>query len=95
MVAAIIAKKKKYIRAFRNANALSSQQAIGVNDLGIRKGPIFSKLLKEGVIREADNERFYLDEGTEREVTTRRRKTVSIILFVILLALAIVFGVLR
>jgi len=95
MVAAIIAKKKKYIRAFRNANALSIQQAIGANELGIKKGPIFNKLLREGVIREADNERFYLDEATEREVTTRRRKTVSIILFVILLALAVVFGVLR
>ena len=45
--------------------------------------------------READNERFYLDEATEREVTTRRRKTMSIILFVILLTLAVVFGVLR
>ena len=95
MVTAIIAKKKKYIHAFRNANALSSERATGLTELGISKGPIFNKLLRERIIRETNNERFYLDEATEKEVTARRRKAVSIVVFVMLLTLAIVFGVLK
>ena len=95
MIAAIIVKKRRYIRTFKNAGALSFQTAIHLKDHHISTGPVFNKLVREGIIVAADNERYYLDEITEENVTTKRRKIVAVILFVVLLALAIVFGVLK
>ncbi|MEO6718955.1 MAG: hypothetical protein ABIN67_01275 [Ferruginibacter sp.] len=95
MVAAIIARRKKYIRAFKNANATCVQQAISLNDLGMRKGPIFNGLLRRDVIRHAERERYYLDEAVAKKMTEKRRKAAMIALIVILLALAIAFGVFK
>jgi hypothetical protein len=95
MIAAVIAKKRKYIRTFKNAGALSFQTAINPEDHHISTGPIFNKLVREGIIVAADSERYYLDEVAEENVTTKRRKIVVFILFVVLLALAIVMGVLK
>ena len=95
MVPAIIVKQKRYIRAFRNVNAVSDQQAIRLDDLGIRKGPIFNGLLRRGVIRHATDEKYYLDQLTEATMMARRRKVAIIVLVIMLLALTIVFGVFK
>ena len=95
MIAAIVAKKRKYIRVFKNAGALSSPNAINLKDHNIHKGPIFNKLVREGIIVPIGNDRYYLDEVTEADITTKRRKIIAVTLFVIFLALAIVFGVLK
>ena len=95
MIAAVIAKKKRYIRIFKQAKALSAQQALSLEELGIRKGPIFNKLMREGIIREKGKEQYYLDESREADVTVKRRRVILIVLIAIMICLAVVFGVFK
>ena len=90
----IFAIRKKYIRIFRKAHATTRERAINPKAHGIRTGIIFSKLIREGTLRRVDDDRFYLDENAERSSTHKRKKIVFTILVVVLLVLAVVFGLL-
>ncbi len=91
----IFALRKKYIRKFRKAKATTQERAINPKAHGIRTGLVFSKLIHEGVICRVGEDRFYLNEAAEKSSTRSRRKLALIIVVVMFLALAVVFGLLR
>ena len=74
MFAAIIAKTRKYIRIFKNQGAISPATSIIPAEYGIRHTLVFKKLLRQGIIIQAGNEKYYLDEIKEEQVRNRRQK---------------------
>ena len=93
IAAAIIAKRNKYVRIFKRVNSTSPANGIIPAEHGIHKGLVFHKLEREGSIKPAGNDRYYLDEVAEAAATAKRRKVALIALVVLLIGLAIVFGV--
>ncbi len=81
------------MRRFKSAGAVTAITAIEPGSQGIKKGWIFGKLLREGSIRAATGDLYYLDEEREKYLSGKRKKIVLSVLLVLLLALAIVFGV--
>ncbi len=86
----IIAKTKKYIRAFRRAMATNANNAIALTDHGINKSFVFNKLVRRGVIIKTNEDKYYLDERREHEVMKRKRAIVITVMAVILIAMLII-----
>jgi len=87
--------RRKYIRAFKRAGAISSRQGIVPGEHGVRNGLVFSRLVSEGSLKPVGDGRYFLDEETEIAVRAKRRKIVLMVLVVMLVSMAIVFGVLK
>ena len=60
--AAIVAKEKRIVAAFRQAGATSRESAMTREAIGLHGHLAFSKLVGHAVLREAGEGRFYLDE---------------------------------
>jgi len=91
----ILALQKRLVRKFQEAGATRPRQAAPLPDLGVRRSFVFKKLLKKGILREAEGERYYLDEEAAGRHFRRARigifTAVGIALFVLLVYL--IFGV--
>jgi hypothetical protein len=97
--AAIIAKEKHIVAAFRSAQATSPEAAVAPGDLGIGERVAFRRLREHGVLREARAGIFYVDEARWAALEARRRKIALIVLSVavlgILVAILLSFVTLR
>ena len=85
----ILAKQKRYLRAFREANALDESRAVSLSEIGQRPSFIFQRLVDQGVIARTGNGKYYLDEGKEEEVRKRRKKLTTFLLFLFVLGMII------
>jgi hypothetical protein len=95
MAVAFIAQRKRLVRRFKSVGATSATTAIEPGAHGIGKGWIFGKLVRDGSIKGAGGDRYYLDEERENLLFVRRRKIAVAIIIIVMLALAVVFGVFR
>ncbi|MGB2867299.1 MAG: hypothetical protein WBD36_02515 [Bacteroidota bacterium] len=81
MVAAgVVHKQKKIVAAFRRAGATSGDRATTVDNLGIHAGLAFRILRRHEILREANDEYFYLDEAAWEAHRARRHRIAFIIL---------------
>ena len=85
----IIAKEHKYTRALRKFEATSAAKSVDLKEYGIKKSLAFNKLLREGIIIETFNNRYYLDVIKEEE-QRRRRQTIIIMLLVFIISAMII-----
>ncbi len=81
---AIIAKKiKKIIRHFDEAGALTEKTARNPEELGIRKGLIFNRLVRNGVMVEGSQQRYFLNRENLAIYQANRRRRIIIAILVI------------
>ena len=88
---AVMARQKKIISVFHKAGATNSVNAIFPEEHGIHQRIIFRKLVRDGIIVQAYQGRYYLDELREKNVGKRRRDIIGIILMVIAIIVLIAF----
>ena len=91
-VAAVIAKEKRIVRAFRDAGATSADKAVSPADNGVHGRVAFKKLVGHAVLRESGDGRFYLDEQKWQDLRSLRRQLVLIILLLVAIAALALFG---
>ena len=86
-IGAIIASKnrRKIIRTFRNAGAVSPERAKSLGALGLVESTMFKIQKMRAVIVETDEKLFYLDEMREKKAARMRLMIVSISIVVIII----------
>jgi hypothetical protein len=85
--AAIIARERHIVDAFRRARATSPGAAVTPESLGVHERLAFARLGRRAILREAGEGRFYLDEPSW-EAARRIRIRVALVAFVLVLVLA-------
>ena len=82
--AVIVSKKRRrIIRAFRKAKALSAESAMSLDEIGLSKNLILEIQKLGGVIVKVGQDRYYLDENREAEITRFRRVFVLALVVVV------------
>lgn len=76
------------VRAFVRLEAFSPESAVPATSLEVRRGPIFRRLLRRGVIATAGGDRYYLDQARYREWRSTRRRRALIVLAAVTLLIA-------
>jgi hypothetical protein len=87
-VAILVRKEKELVEHFKQAGVVSPSSARSSSDLGVHERFAWSRLVKDGVIREADRGTYYLDESAWVALGQRRRR-VALILAIFFVALAV------
>lgn len=90
--AAVIAKEKRIVRAFREAGATSADKAVAPADIGVHGRVAFKRLVEHSVLREAGDGRFYLDEQKWEDLRRLRHRVILIMLLIVVVAGLAVFG---
>jgi hypothetical protein len=88
---AIMVKTRRYIRKFRQAGADSLQRSINPSDHGIKNDFVFRKLVRQGILVEEKNEKYYLDENRYARIKKLKLSVVAILVSLILLTLVIFY----
>ena len=77
----------------RTAGAVTPQQARTLEELGISRGVVLRRLRQRAVIREAEPDRYYLDEPSWEAVRRGRRRAIHVLWVIALIMLfALLFG---
>lgn len=87
MIPVILIQQKKYIRQFEKLAATSSDSAIVPEEYGIRKSLAFNKLVRQQIITEGNDGRYYLQKLRADEHRKKRREILIVLLIVIISAL--------
>ena len=90
--AAVVAKEKRIVRAFRDAGATSADKAVSSADVGVHGRVAFKKLVGHAVLRESGDGRFYLDEQKWQDLCSLRHRMVLIILLLVAIAALALLG---
>ena len=85
--AAIAIKRKRIIKAFRDAGATSFEQAKTPEELGIRNSLLLKLQINKGVLVKAGQDRLYLDEERELALAQVRRRVAFVLFFVMALVI--------
>ncbi|MEO5889826.1 MAG: hypothetical protein ABIQ31_06205 [Ferruginibacter sp.] len=88
MIAAAIVKTKKYARIFKTNQATNAGNSIIPADHGISNSHIFNRMVRQGIIKNTGDGRYYLDEVREKEARENRHKFL-LVLFATLLIIGI------
>lgn len=89
MVPVIITKQHRYIRQFKQLEAISPGTAIKPEEYDIAKSVAFKKLTQQKIIIQTYDNHFYLDVLRADEMRTRRRVTI-LFLFIIIFSILII-----
>ena len=90
MISAILIQQNKYIRRFEKLGATSYEQSLIPEENGIRKSMAFMKLIRQKIIVETREGRYYLDKLMASEQRQKRRTIVLILLVAIISALILI-----
>jgi hypothetical protein len=88
--AIIVIRRKRLIRAFREAGATDRSRAATPEQLGCRRDWIFEQLVRAGVFVARDAGRYYLDEAAAAVFQAKFRKQSLIFTAIFLLILVVV-----
>jgi hypothetical protein len=77
------------VRAFKALGALSPDSAVPATSLNVRRGAIFRRLIRRGVIIESSGDRYYLDQARYQTWRSTRRKRALISLSALFALIAI------
>jgi hypothetical protein len=89
IAAAVSAKRRRIVKAFRAAGATSRERAVPESSLAIRGHMIFRRMKKSGVIVTLPDGRLYLDEAALERSRRRRLAILGIVLFVFAIGIAV------
>jgi hypothetical protein len=92
--AAIVAiHRKKLLNKFRTASATNPEMAILPAEHGIRTGLIFKRLVRQRILVQTHNLRYYLDETREGEVRhVKLQVVIAIVIIFMVFALILLFS---
>ena len=90
---AIVAKVNKYKRSFRKLGATTPAKAIVPEAHGIRKSIIFSKLVRDGILKAVSKDRYYLDDVQDAAIRKKRQSLILVILCIVAATALLVFFV--
>ena len=94
--AAIIAKEKHIVEAYRAAHALTPSDGASPDTLGVHDGIALRRLKERAVLRDAGSGRLYLDNASwEALRALRRRLALVMTLVAVLMVLITIFAVRR
>lgn len=85
----VIAKRNELVNRFLIAGALSPGSARSPQELGVDMGQAWYSLERRGVIREAEQGRYYLEAAAWATERTRRQRALVVLLVVALAVLAV------
>lgn len=91
VAAVILARERRMVNRLRAAGAVTPEQARTLEELGISRGVIFRRLRERAVVRQAGQDRFYLDEPSWEAVRRGRRRAIHVLGVI---ALVLLFAVL-
>ena len=96
VVGIVLGNERRMVAVFSARGAVTPEQALTLEQLGIEHGLILRRLMARAVIREAAPDRFYLDEASWNAVRRSRRRAARVAAVVALaLMLALLFGTRR
>lgn len=81
--AIILRRERDIVNTYRAAGAIDARSARDPDALGVARRVAFTLLIRHGVLREAGDGRFYLDEARWIAVRARRRRTAFVLLIVV------------
>jgi hypothetical protein len=93
--AAVASRRRKILRAFREAGATSPEGAVPEATLDTHGNLLFRRMVRSGVIVRLPDGRLYLDEAAEDRTRRMRFRILAAILVVAVIALAWVLGLRR
>lgn len=96
VAAVLFGKERRMVATFEAHGAVSRDQALTLEQLGISRGVILRRLRERAVVREADHDHYYLDRESWNAVRRSRRRAIhvaAVIAFALLLA--VIFGTRR
>lgn len=80
---AMAIRRKRLIRAFEDAGAITPARAVALSTLGSRGGFVFRRLVARGVLVATPDDRYWLDMVAAEHDTRRRRGVLLTILGVV------------
>jgi hypothetical protein len=90
-VISILRRERKLVRRFREVGATTPASARTLEELHLRRGVGVHRLRNRAIIREAEPDRFYLDEEVWEAVgRTRRQVSIAVLCLIILFIVAVV-----
>ena len=87
--AIVAAQYKKIVRSMQTHEAFSASTAKTPEELGVRYGLIFRRLVRKGVIIETGSGKYYFDRNRYEQYNQMRRKFALLVLLAIATALLI------
>jgi hypothetical protein len=91
VVISILRRERKLVRRFREVGATTPASARTLEELHLRRGVGVHRLRNRAVIREAEPDRFYLDEEVWEAIgRTRRQVSIAVLCLIILFLIAVV-----
>ncbi len=92
-VAAAVAarQRRKILDAFRGADALGEERAVFREQLGLRDSGTFRRLVRAGVLVDAGDRRYYLDEEAAARAHHTRVQRFALLMGVLMAMLAAVW----
>ena len=93
--AAIIRRRKRFIRRFAEQGATSPDRAISFADGGMRRSWVFDRMVSSGVFVGLDHDRFYMNQEAARAFLAAQRRRVLTVAGILFVVSAIVVILLR
>jgi hypothetical protein len=91
--AAVIAiRRRRLIRAFREADATKEDHAVTLEEIGQRRSWIFEQMVKCGVFVRTGGGNYFMDEQAAVKFQTRYRKRALVFVAVFLLLAGIIWA---
>jgi len=89
-VISILRRERNVVRRFREVGATDPAAARTLDELHLRRGVGVHRLRNRAVIREAESDRFYLDEEVwEALGRTRRQVSIAVLCLIVLFIVAV------
>ena len=90
--AAVAMRQRATVRKFRSASADAAARARTLDELGVREGHLFGRLLEAGVVIPVDNGRYFLSEDGLARWKRNARLGVLIAVAVVVAGALIAYG---
>ncbi len=87
--AIVVRKQNKLVELFNRYGAINPENAISIEDIGVRNNFIFYRMAKRNIFVQVEDGKFYIDNVQFARFKENRRKKVLFFAFLILLAFAL------
>lgn len=87
----ILTIQKRMIQKFKTAGATRSSNAVSPSELGISENAIFNRLVRQGIILEAQRGYYYLNESREQALNKRRLDILWTVMMVFAIIILLAF----
>jgi hypothetical protein len=83
----IFRRQRQYIQLFNEKGAIDSEHMITLDEIGMKRGLIFNKMLRRGIFIEGESGKFYVDN----QAVLKSKGNRGLRVFLTLLVVTIIF----